>query len=189
MWLRSCSTGRSAIGIVRDVTWTEDAGCTEGGRTLRRSLEPCAGGHAGGVAAWQTRSWGPLSAVHRCVDAVLVRYRDVAELLVVTHSVVIEAVIGHERVRDTAKWCRSATDDSGVALTFGRGKGAPQRTSGRDITCTWLNGTRDRPECSTGATGWPSPDACQAGPADGVWEKQVWNFALWSWAGRALPTT
>jgi broad specificity phosphatase PhoE len=44
--------------------------------------------------AGETRGWEPLSSVRARVDAVLARHRDVADLLVVCHSVVIQAVTG-----------------------------------------------------------------------------------------------
>jgi broad specificity phosphatase PhoE len=42
----------------------------------------------------ETRRWEPLSVVRSRVEAVLDRYREVGELLVVCHSVVIQAVAG-----------------------------------------------------------------------------------------------
>jgi broad specificity phosphatase PhoE len=60
---------------------------------------------AGEWPAGETREWEPLSAVRTRVSRVLDRYTHVASLLVVTHSVVIEAMTG---VRGT-QFCEPVT--------------------------------------------------------------------------------
>jgi broad specificity phosphatase PhoE len=55
-----------------------------------REMKACGGEWPSG----QIRSWEPLSAVRQRVNAVFGRYLDIADLAVVCHSVVIEAMTG-----------------------------------------------------------------------------------------------